>query len=125
MARSQLPGRFIPRNYTRLVQSFPSGRPRFLHELMHLVAYEVWGRPHEPHQWISEGLATFSPGRCAEFTLASLAALMADTGELPSLDTLVNRFYSVSDVYTYLAGASFVEYVHRTVRSLSRPCALE
>ena len=89
-----------------------SGRPRFLHELMHLVAYEVWGRPHEPHQWISEGLATFSPGRCAEFTLASLAALMADTGELPSLDTLVNRFYSVSDVYTYLAGASFVEYVH-------------
>ena len=24
MARSQLPGRFIPRNYTRLVQSFPS-----------------------------------------------------------------------------------------------------
>ena len=26
MARSQLPGRFIPRNYTRLVQSFPSLR---------------------------------------------------------------------------------------------------
>ena len=25
MARSQLPGRFIPRNYTRLVQSFPRG----------------------------------------------------------------------------------------------------
>ena len=88
------------------------GRSATKHELMHLVAYEVWGRPREPHQWISEGLATFSPGRCAEFTLASLAALMADTGELPSLDTLVNRFYSVSDVYTYLAGASFVEYVH-------------
>ncbi len=37
----------------------------------------------------------------------------------------MNRFYSVSDVYTYLAGGSFVEYVHgqygaQAVRALWR-----
>ena len=33
MARSQLPGRFIPRNYTRLVQSFPRGIVWLVREL--------------------------------------------------------------------------------------------
>ena len=47
MARSQLPGRFIPRNYTRLVQSFPSNFINIFLEILNQVTKGLilFGKP--------------------------------------------------------------------------------
>lgn len=107
-------GLALPAQRSLVFVTTPDGRAATQHELMHLLAYELWGTPFEPRQWISEGLATYAPGRCAEYTIPALAALMADLGLLPTLDSLVNDFYGTSDLYTYLAGASFVHLIAET-----------
>lgn len=104
-------GLALPAQRSLVFVTSPDGQAATEHELMHLVAYELWGTPSEPRQWISEGLATYAPGRCAEYTIPALAALMADSNVLPTLESLVNDFYGTSDLYTYLAGGSFVQFI--------------
>ena len=69
MARSQLPGRFIPRNYTRLVQSFLSEPKGVLAASLTLIRRLSRGRNHgrmtEKPRWIARFAALATP-RCRD-----------------------------------------------------------
>lgn len=86
-------------------------RPALRHELMHLVAYELWEVPAEPASWIVEGLATYAARGCRGRDFHAVAATLADEGRLASLRVLVEDFASVSDIVSYLEGASLVQFV--------------
>lgn len=86
------------------------GRAPIKHELMHLISVEAWGMPAEPMAWASEGLGMLAPQTCAGHTIRALGSLMLSRGDLPSIETLVERF-SVSSLHAYLGSASLVEYL--------------
>jgi hypothetical protein len=92
----------------------PEWRAFERHEVMHVLARQLWGPPAEPSAWIQEGLAQFSDGHCAGYPNEQvLIALLGDSG-LTSLDTLVTQFRQLNDLTAYLQAASFVGYIYRT-----------
>jgi len=90
------------------------GSAAIQHELMHLLAHRLWGKPKAPWHWIHEGLGTYAPGSCDGYGFHALSAAMLDEGLLPSLDGLVKHFHEYDDLYAYLASASFIQHMHET-----------
>jgi hypothetical protein len=92
----------------------PEWRAFERHEMMHVLARQLWGSPAEPSAWIQEGLAQFTDGYCAGYRNEQvLVALAVDSG-LTDLETLVTQFRRLNDLTAYLEAATFVGYIYRT-----------
>lgn len=92
----------------------PEWRAFERHEIMHVLARQLWGPPAEPSAWIQEGLAQFTDGRCAGYPNEQVLIALASDSGLTGLDTLVTRFRTLNDLTAYLQAASLVGYVYRT-----------
>lgn len=87
-------------------------RPFERHEIMHVLAWRLWGEPAEPAAWIQEGLAQFADGACGGYAIDDLVVALAGGRYVP-LDTLTGRFRQLDDLTAYLQAASFVGYLYR------------
>lgn len=101
-------------NRAVLLVANPGWRPFERHEIMHVLAYNLWGPPADPPDWISEGLAVFADGRCAGFPIDALVAQWRSAGALFPADTLVTRFRSLGDLRAYLQAGSFIGWIYNT-----------
>jgi hypothetical protein len=100
--------------HTVFLMTNPEWRAFERHEVMHVLARQLWGPPAEPSAWIQEGLAQFSDGHCAGYPNEQvLIALMSDS-KLTDLHTLVTQFRRLNDLTAYLEAASFVGYIYGT-----------
>ena len=88
-------------------------RPALPHELMHLIAWQLWGQPSS--FWMSEGLATVAAGPCRGYAVDDIVAAIDRAGRLPAFDAL--RFHFVyrdeQGAIEYFQAASLVAYIDR------------
>jgi hypothetical protein len=90
----------------------PEWRAFEKHELMHVVAYQGWGPIARGNDWLQEGLAQFTDGRCGAYANGDVAlALSRRHGWIPFED-VVTRFRQLPDLRGYLQAAAFVQYLH-------------
>jgi hypothetical protein len=88
--------------------------PGIRHEVAHLLSWRLWGAPGGV--WLSEGVASYAPGRCRGYAVEDIAAALDRAGALVPLDSLRQRFVFDGDEGTvhYLQAASLVAYVDQT-----------
>ena len=84
---------------------------RATHELLHVVATNLWG---VPQRWINEGLAVYAAGTWHGHDLHALCRLLHRRGDLPGLADLTRRFKRLPDRASYPAVGSFVRYLAET-----------
>jgi hypothetical protein len=82
------------------------------HEIMHVLAMNLWGLPGLPYGWVSEGLAVLAQGECRGYDLHRLAGSMHERDLLVPIDTLINQFWEQDDVVAYVQAGSFIRYVY-------------
>jgi hypothetical protein len=101
-----------PSARTVLLVTNPEWRAFERHEIMHVVAYQAWGRIAQGNDWLQEGLAQFADGRCGAYSNGDVAlALSRRHGWIPFND-VVTRFRQLPDLRGYLQAAAFVQYLH-------------
>lgn len=81
------------------------------HELLHIVATNLWG---VPQRWINEGLAVYAAGTWHGHDLHALCRFLTRRGDLPGLADLTGRFKRLPDRESYPAVGSFVRYLAET-----------
>ena len=91
----------------------PDWRAFERHEMMHVLAYQLWGVPAEPSAWLQEGFAQFADGACGGYPIDPVVTGLAGDGGFFSIDTLMARFRQLNDLSAYLQAASFVGYLYR------------
>ncbi len=91
----------------------PDWRAFERHEVMHVLATQLWGRPAEPSAWIQEGLAQFADGACGGYPIDPVVVGLAGGRGYVPMDTLTTRFRRLDDLTAYLQAASFVGYIYR------------
>lgn len=91
----------------------PSWRAFARHEIMHVLAWRLWGRPADPADWIEEGLAQFADGACGGHPIDAVTAGIAEEEGFFQLDSLTGRFRQLDDLGAYLQATSFVGYLYR------------
>ncbi len=83
-------------------------RIRATHELLHVVATNLWG---VPQRWINEGLAVYAAGTWHGHDLHALCRFLNRRGDLPCLADLTGRFKRLRERESYPAVGSFVRYL--------------
>lgn len=78
------------------------------HELLHVVAMNLWG---VPERWINEGAAVDAGGSWQGHDLHAVCKHLAAGDALPSLADLTRRFDRLPSVVSYPAAGSFVRYL--------------
>lgn len=101
-------GTAFSRTNTICVVLFPSGWVGVQHELLHIVAMQVWG---VPDRWLNEGLAVAVNGNWHGYPLHALAHHLQTAGQLPSVEVLLHGFNQTDDLLTYPAAGSFVLFL--------------
>ena len=86
-------------------------RIRATHELLHVVATNLWG---VPQRWINEGLAVYAAGTWHGHDLHALCRFLHRRGDLPGLADLTGRFKRLPDRESYPAVGSFVRDLAET-----------
>ena len=81
------------------------------HELLHIVAMQLWG---VPERWVNEGTAVDATGSWHGHDLHSVCKDLRADGYLPSLRDLTQHFGRVPDLVTYPAAGSFVSFLRET-----------
>jgi len=84
------------------------------HEITHILSLTIWGNPHEPVEWIREGLAVYVDGRCGQYTINDLVRYVLEEDEFPSLKTVIFGFREQNDLIAYLKCGSVVGYIYET-----------
>ena len=84
------------------------------HEITHILSLNIWGNPHEPVEWIREGLAVYVDGRCGQYTINDLVGYLLAEDEFPSLKTVIFSFREQNDLIAYLQCGSVIGYVCET-----------
>ncbi len=79
------------------------------HELLHVVAMNLWG---VPEVWINEGLAVYADDHWHGHDLHALAHHLDGKDRLLSLDDLIERFRRHDDLITYPEAGSIVKYLY-------------
>jgi hypothetical protein len=82
--------------------------PPLRHELGHLYSHRRWGAPYA--MWLSEGVAVYAVGHCADIPLHSWAAAIQRTGDATSLEML-ERGFDFARAAPHLMAGSFVAFV--------------
>lgn len=80
------------------------------HELMHVMAGNVWGRKFKP--WINEGFAVYSDDIWYGYKLHDLNKYLLLQGKLIPVEKLMTNFSDYSDMITYPQAGSFVKFVY-------------
>ena len=86
-------------------------RIRATHELLHVVATNLWG---VPQRWVNEGLAVYAAGTWHGHDLHALCRFLHRRGDLPGLADLTGRFKRLPDRESYPAVGSFVRDLAET-----------
>jgi len=81
------------------------------HELFHVVATNVWGKPEV---WINEGMAVYSDNIWHGHDLYQLTRYLVDNNRYVSLNRLIKNFRKVDDLISYPLLGSFVKYLDET-----------
>ena len=91
-------------------------RPYTRHEVMHDVAFTVWGPTHSGGSWLSEGLATFADGACQGVPNVVVARdVLNERPDLTLMD-LSKDFWTMTADHRhamYVLAASVVEFLWR------------
>ena len=98
---------------TVILVTGPSGETADTHEIMHLLAMNLWGVPTAPHDWISEGLAVFATGGYCDYSIERLAAHMYQQNMLIPSDTLITHFRQHDDLIASLQAGSLVQFIRQ------------
>lgn len=78
------------------------------HELFHVMAMNVWGKPE---LWINEGMAVYADNQWHGYDLHQLAHYLINNDRVIDLEILVNDFRSVDDLLSYPLAGSFAKYL--------------
>ena len=81
------------------------------HELLHVVAMNLWD---VPERWVNEGMAVDATGAWHGHDPDAVCKVLRDRGELPSLQDLTRRFNGLPGLASYPAAGSFVGYLRNT-----------
>lgn len=87
---------------------------RDAHEIMHVVAFDLWGGWDRRNElaWLSEGLATHADDPCNGYDQTELAAhILSNTSDAVPMDSLAASFREYPEMVGYLLMASFVDFV--------------
>jgi|LauGreDrversion4_2_1035121.scaffolds.fasta_scaffold196131_2 hypothetical protein len=91
-----------------------SVRPYTRHEVMHDVAFKLWGVADQRVTWLSEAMATFADGNCQGVPNIVVARDLLQANPQLTIEELANNFWSIGVLNrhgAYVLGASFVEFV--------------
>ena len=80
------------------------------HEIMHVLAWNLWGLAAQPFGWISEGLAVYAQGSCRNHDLLQLARVLRNRGDLYGVDRLTQQFWQLDEVVAYVEAGSLVRF---------------
>ena len=81
------------------------------HELLHVVAMNLWGVP-EP--WVNEGLAVYADDHWHGYDLHALVRHLEGNAHVLPLEVLIERFRRHDDRITYPQAGSFVKFLYET-----------
>ena len=99
---------------TAFLVASDSINPALRHEVMHLLAWRLWGTPGGA--WMSEGVATAAVGGCRDWTLDAIAAALYRDRQLATIAEMRRRFRNggTQGAIHYLSAGSLVEFIDRT-----------
>ncbi len=81
------------------------------HELLHVVATNLWG---VPERWVNEGMAVDAAGPWRGHDPHAVCKKLLTRDELPSLREITRRFNRLPALAAYPAAGSFVRYLRET-----------
>jgi hypothetical protein len=88
-----------------------TGRIRTTHEMLHIIAMNVWG---VPARWVNEGAAVDAAGPWLDEDVHAVSKVLLARGKLPTLDGITRRFNDLPTRISYPAAGSFVRYLRET-----------
>lgn len=89
----------------------PEWRAFERHEIMHVVAGQLWGRPDSTAAWLQEGLAQAADGDCGGLPNDRVAMALAERHGWIPLDSVLLAFRRQADLRAYLQAAAFTRYL--------------
>ncbi len=113
-----------PRSQTVLLMANETWAPFTRHEVMHAVSLLLWSEPGNTigrveegsplwlrGGWLREGVAAHAEDRCGGYSNRAISAAYAVNGELIPGAQLIEEFYSLPDLASYLQAGSLVEFI--------------
>jgi hypothetical protein len=92
-------GLALPDAFTLLIATNDSLRAYHTHELMHVLSInQLGGYAATPSNWIQEGISVYADSPCLGHPIHEIAAYLHHTRQMPSLDTLAQRFRTLPDM---------------------------
>lgn len=87
------------------------------HEVMHAVAFRVWGARRPPAKWMVEGLATFADGLCQGVPIAIVARDLLRQEPMLTVREVTEQFSRLAEVdraKAYVLASSVIAFLWQT-----------
>jgi hypothetical protein len=97
---------YITAIYSESINSVSSN-----HELFHLIAVNLWGKPEN---WFNEGMAVYADNNWYGYNLHELAKYLIDSNKIISTNKMRRRLRKHDSMITYPLLGSFVKYIDET-----------